>query len=80
MSCRIYGRKENCLQNFGEGKSEGEMPLGTLRRRFEEYIGIDIGYNDVECIYLDQHKNRWFGSSQHCTETSGSLTCREVLD
>jgi hypothetical protein len=61
------GEKNACSIFVGE--TEGEIPLGTRRRKFDEYIGIDmgysdveyigidIGYSDVECIHLDHHKN-----------------------
>jgi len=54
----MYGGEEMLMQ----GKPDGERPLGTPRRRWEDNIKIDL--QEVECggmewIDLDQDRYRW---------------------
>jgi len=47
---RTHGRDEKCIQN-SVGKPEGERPLGRFRRRWENYIKMNvkkIGCEDVD--------------------------------
>jgi len=39
------------------GKPEGKRPLGRPRRRWVEYIRMDL--QEVECVYID-----WIGLNQ----------------
>jgi hypothetical protein len=44
------------------GKSEGERPLGSPRRRWLDNIRMDlgdVGWGDVDWIGLAQDMNRW---------------------
>jgi hypothetical protein len=43
-------------------KPEGERPLERPRRRWVDNIRMDlgeVGWSDVDCIGLAQHRNRW---------------------
>jgi hypothetical protein len=43
-------------------KTEGRTPLGRPRRRWEDWIRMDlreIGWGSVEWIQLAQDRNRW---------------------
>jgi hypothetical protein len=45
-----------------EGKREGRRPLGRLRRRWLDIIGMDlveVGWGDVDWIGLAQDRDRW---------------------
>jgi hypothetical protein len=45
------------------GKPEGRRWLGRPRRGWEDNIGMDvweIGFGDVDCIYLAQDRDRWW--------------------
>jgi hypothetical protein len=44
------------------GKQEGKKPLGRLRRRWVDYIRMDlgeVGWGDVDWIGLAQDRNKW---------------------
>jgi hypothetical protein len=44
------------------GKSEGKRPLGKQRRRWVDYIRMDLGevrWGDVDWIGLAQNRRRW---------------------
>jgi hypothetical protein len=44
------------------GKPEGKIPLGRLRRRWEDGVGMhlrEIGFGGVDWIRLAQDRNRW---------------------
>ncbi|KAJ4448004.1 hypothetical protein ANN_10014 [Periplaneta americana] len=44
------------------GRPEGKIPLGRPRRRWEDYIKMDlreVGYDDREWINLAQDRDRW---------------------
>jgi hypothetical protein len=44
------------------GKPEGRRPLGRLRRRWEDGVGMDlreIGLGGVDWIRLAQDRDRW---------------------
>jgi hypothetical protein len=44
------------------GKPEGKRPLGRPRRRWEDWIKMDlreIGWGGVEWIQLAQDRDRW---------------------
>jgi hypothetical protein len=44
------------------GKPEGKRPLGRPRRRWEDWIRMDlreIGLGDVDWIRLAQDRDRW---------------------
>jgi len=54
------------------GKPEGKRPLGRPRRRWEDYIEMDL--QEVECRGMDwievaQDRNRW----QTCVNAVGNL-------
>ena len=43
------------------GKPEGKIPLGILRRRWEDNIQMDLqemGYGGLDCIELAQDRDR----------------------
>jgi hypothetical protein len=45
------------------GKSEGKRPLGSLRRRWEYNIKMDlqkVGFEGMDWIELAQDKDRWW--------------------
>jgi hypothetical protein len=45
-----------------EGKPEGRRPLGTLRRRWEDNIKMDlreVGWGNVDWIDLAQDRDMW---------------------
>jgi hypothetical protein len=53
--------KENAYRLL-VGKSEGKRPLGRLRHRWVDNVGIDlgeVGLGDVDWIGLAQDRNRW---------------------
>jgi hypothetical protein len=55
------GEKRNVYRLL-VGKPEGKRPLGRSRRRWREYIKMDlleIGLNVVDWIGLVQDKYRW---------------------
>jgi hypothetical protein len=44
------------------GKPEGKRPLGRPRRRWEDWVRMDLretGLGDVDCIRLAQDRDRW---------------------
>jgi hypothetical protein len=44
------------------GKPEGRRPLGRPRRRWEDYIKMDlreVGWGDMDWINLAQDRDRW---------------------
>ena len=44
------------------GKPEGTRPLRRPRRRWEDYIKMDlqaVGCGDMDCIELAQDRDRW---------------------
>jgi hypothetical protein len=44
------------------GKPEGKRPLGTPRRRWVDYIKMDIreiGYDGMDWVDVAQDKNQW---------------------
>jgi len=44
------------------GKPEGRRPLGRPRRRWEEYIKVDlleVGYGGMDWIELAHDRDRW---------------------
>jgi hypothetical protein len=44
------------------GKPEGKRPLGIPRRRWEDYIKMDlrkIGWSGVNWIHLAQYRDQW---------------------
>jgi len=44
------------------GKHEGKRPLGRPRRRWEDYIKMDlqvVGFGGMEWIELTQDRDRW---------------------
>jgi hypothetical protein len=48
--------------NIMVARPEGRRPLGRPRRRWEDNIKMDlreIGFEDVDCIYLAQDRDRW---------------------
>jgi hypothetical protein len=62
-------------------KPEGMRPLGRPRLRWEDKIKIDlgeIGFRDVDWIYLAQDRDRTF--CEHGEEPSGSIKCGKFLD
>jgi hypothetical protein len=40
------------------GKSEGKIPLGRPRRRWQDNIK-EIGWGNIDWIVLDQDKDQW---------------------
>jgi hypothetical protein len=63
-------------------KPEGKRPLGTPRRRWEDYIKMDlqeVGCGDMDWIGLAQDKQ--VASTFECgNEPSGSIKRKEFLD
>ena len=60
-ACGAYGVGERCTQGFG-GKPEGKRPLGRSRRRWEDYIRMDlqeVGGGGGDWIELVQDRDRW---------------------
>ena len=45
-ACSTYGRIQKCIENFS-GKTEGKIPLGRARSRWEGNIKIDL--RAVDC-------------------------------
>jgi hypothetical protein len=59
-ACRAYEGEEMSLQGFGE-KLEGKRPLGRHRRKWEDYIKMDIqevGCESMDWMELAQDRNR----------------------
>jgi hypothetical protein len=55
------GEKRNSCRLL-VGKPEGKRPLGRPRRRWVDYIKIDlgeVGWGDVDWIGLAKDRNRW---------------------
>ena len=55
-ACGAYGGGERCAQ-----VSSGEKPLGTLRRRWEDNIKMDLREvgGGVDWMELAQDRDRW---------------------
>jgi hypothetical protein len=55
------GEKRNSYRLM-VGKPEGKRPLGRPRRRWVDYIRMDLlefGWGDVDWIRLAQDRNKW---------------------
>jgi hypothetical protein len=55
------GEKKNAYRIL-VGKPEGKRPLGRPRRRWVDYIKIDIreiGWDGMDWIHLAQDRNQW---------------------
>jgi hypothetical protein len=55
------GEKKNAYRLL-VGKPEGKRPLGRPRRRWVDYIRMDlgeVGWGDLDWIGLAQDRNRW---------------------
>jgi hypothetical protein len=64
------------------GRPEWRRPLGRPRRRWEDNIEMDlreIGFGDVDWIYLAQDRDRWL-TCEYGDDPSGSIKCGEFLD
>ena len=65
------------------GKPEGKRPLWRPRRRWEDYIKMDL--KEVECgvidwIELAQDRDRWRALVECGNEPLGSMKCGELLE
>jgi hypothetical protein len=59
--CSTTGEKRNAYRLLVR-KPEGKRPLGRLRRRWVDNIGMDlgeVGWCDVDWIGLSKDRNRW---------------------
>jgi hypothetical protein len=59
--CSTNGKKRNAYKIL-VGKSERKTPLGRPRRRWVDYIKIDlreIGGGGMDWIYLAQDRDQW---------------------
>jgi hypothetical protein len=55
------GKKRNAYRIL-MGKPEGKRPLGTLRRRWEDNIKMDlrgVGWGGMDWIDLAQDRDQW---------------------
>jgi hypothetical protein len=55
-----YRGAQWCTRSFG-GKPEGKRPLGRFKRRWEDYIKMDlkeVGCGAMDWIYLAQERDR----------------------
>jgi hypothetical protein len=53
--------EEGRIQGFG-GETRGKRPLGRPRRKWEDYIMMnlqEVGYEGMEQIELAQDRDRW---------------------
>jgi hypothetical protein len=60
-TCSTNGEKRNAYRLL-VGKLEGKTPLGRPRRRWVDYIRMDlgeVGWGDVDWIDLAKDRNRW---------------------
>jgi hypothetical protein len=65
------------------GKSEGKRQLGRPRRRWEDNIKMDlreVGCGGMDCIDLDQDRDRWPTLVNAVVKLRGSIKCGERLD
>jgi len=54
--------ERKCVYRVLMGKPEGTRPLRRPRRRWEDYIKMDlqaVGCGDMDCIELAQDRDRW---------------------
>jgi hypothetical protein len=52
-----------CAHSILVGKSEGKIPLGRTRRRWEDNIRMnlmEIGWRNVDWIHLAQDRDQWW--------------------
>jgi hypothetical protein len=59
------------------GRPDGRRPLGRPRRRWEDYINMDLQEGDVVMDWIDLVQD---GSCECGNEPSGSIKCGEFLD
>jgi hypothetical protein len=55
------GEERNVLQSF-DGKARRKRPLGRPRRRWEDWMRINLretGWESVDWIQLAQDRDRW---------------------
>jgi hypothetical protein len=74
------GEKRNVYRLL-VGKPEGKRPLGRPRRRWIDYIKMDlleIGLNVVDWIGLAQDRYRWRALVNSVNEPSGFIKCWEL--
>jgi hypothetical protein len=64
MDLHVAGMEERGnVYKIVVGKSKGKMPLGSHGHRWKDNIRIDlgeIGWEDVDCIYLAQDGDQWW--------------------
>ena len=60
-ACSSYGKRRG-VYRVSVGKPEGKRLLGRPRRRWEDYIKMDlqeVGYGGLDWIELAQDRGRW---------------------
>jgi hypothetical protein len=64
------------------GKPEGRRPLGRPRRRWVDYVRMDlveVGWGDVDGIGLVQNRDRWRAGKVSSVQTTRDLSSRAHL-
>jgi hypothetical protein len=64
-------------------KPEGERPLGTRRRRWEDNIKMnlrDIGWGSMDWIDLAQDRDQWRALVNTAMNLRGPIKCWEILE
>jgi hypothetical protein len=63
-------------------KPEGKRPLVRRKRRWEDYIKIDLQEvgGDMDWTDLAQDRGSWRGTCESDNEPSGSIKCGKFLD
>jgi hypothetical protein len=67
----MYGKDVKCIQNI-DRKPGRKLPCGRSGHRREDNIGLkEVGWEDVNCIYLAQ--DRVQGTCEHGNVAVGSV-------
>jgi hypothetical protein len=80
-ACGTYWKTRNAYMVL-LGKPEGKRPLGRLRYKWEDNIGMghkEVGWRGMDWIDLAQDMNRWWDLAS-AVMTLGSIQCWEFLD
>jgi hypothetical protein len=78
----MKGVEKSNAYRFLVGKPEGKRPLGKPRRRWVDYIGMDlgeVGWGDVDWIGLVQDRDKWKALVNSVMKPGGFIKCWETI-